>query len=116
MRAANGLVDGFGMKISRMGGLAPMATFRDLCEARHLPHTSDDAWGGDIIAAACTQLGATVNPKLFEGTWIAQPYIAGHYDPTGGITVVDGHIKLPEGPGLGLNPDVAIFSKEVAHF
>lgn len=34
-----------------------MATFRDICEARALAHTCDDAWGGDIIAA-------TVQPRL----------------------------------------------------
>lgn len=40
-----GLVDGFGMKITRIGGLQNMRAFRDLCEARNLPHTCDDAWG-----------------------------------------------------------------------
>ena len=74
--AGTGLVDGFGMKLTRIGGLFPMSCFRDICEARHLPHTADDAWGGDIIAAACVHMGATVNPKTFEGTWLAQPYIA----------------------------------------
>ena len=116
IRAANGLVDGFGMKITRIGGLTPMATFRDLCEARDLPHTVDDSWGGDIIAAACVQLGATVSPKAYEGTWLAQPYIEGHYDPAGGVTVEDGHIALPTGPGLGITPDPTVFSLEVAQF
>ena len=97
-------------------GLTPMATFRDLCEARHLPHTVDDSWGGDIIAAACVQMGATVNPKLFEGTWLAQPYIEGHYDPTQGIAIENGYIPVPGGPGLGVVPDEAIFTRTVASF
>ncbi|MGB1958802.1 MAG: enolase C-terminal domain-like protein, partial [Luminiphilus sp.] len=116
IRAANGLVDGFGMKITRIGGLTPMATFRDLCEARHLPHTVDDSWGGDIIAAACVQLGATVNPKTYEGTWLAQPYIEGHYDPASGVAIEDGHISVPSGPGLGITPDESIFTRTVASF
>ena len=116
IRAANGLVDGFGMKITRIGGLTPMATFRNLCEARHLPHTVDDSWGGDIIAAACVQLGATVSPKTYEGTWLAQPYIEGHYDPSGGVKIEDGHIAVPTGPGLGITPDPTLFSREVAQF
>lgn len=41
-----------------------LATFRDICEARALAHTCDDAWGGDIFAAACTQIAATVQPRL----------------------------------------------------
>ncbi|EHH13890.1 mandelate racemase/muconate lactonizing protein [Mesorhizobium amorphae CCNWGS0123] len=44
--AGTGLCDGFGMKVTRIGGLHAMATFRDICEARSMPHTCDDAWGG----------------------------------------------------------------------
>jgi len=111
-----GLVDGFGMKITRIGGLQPMAVFRDICEARNLHHTSDDSWGGDIIAAACVHLGATVKPKLFEGAWLAQSYIEDHYDSANGVKIIGGHIALPSGPGLGVIPDEGIFTNEVAVF
>ncbi|MCX7890677.1 MAG: mandelate racemase/muconate lactonizing enzyme family protein [Rhodobacteraceae bacterium] len=111
--AGQGLVDGFGMKVTRIGGLQQMAAFRDLCEARSLPHTCDDAWGGDIIAAACTQIGATVAPRLMEGVWLAQPYIEGHYDSRGGVRIEAGHIRLPEGPGLGVVPDDGAFGAPV---
>jgi len=114
--AAGGLVDGFGMKVTRIGGLMPMASFRDICEARNLHHTSDDSWGGDIIAAACVHLGATVKPKLFEGAWLAQPYIEGHYDSRNGIVIRDGYIALPTGPGLGVVPDEGLFNHEIACF
>jgi len=114
--AASGLVDGFGMKVTRIGGLCRMASFRDICEARNLHHTSDDSWGGDIIAAACVHLGATVKPKLFEGAWLAQPYIEGHYDSRNGIVIRDGHIALPTGPGLGVVPDEGLFNHEIACF
>ena len=70
----SGLADGFGMKVTRIGGLQPMSVFRDICEARHLPHTADDSWGGDIIAAACTHIGATVDPKRMEGVASAALY------------------------------------------
>ena len=103
-----GMVDGFGMKVTRIGGLRPMATFRDICDARNLPHTCDDSWGGDIIAAACTHIGATVKPDLLEGVWLAQPYIEGHYDPKNGVKIIDGHIQVPTGPGLGIDADGAV--------
>ncbi|MFJ8863945.1 mandelate racemase/muconate lactonizing enzyme family protein [Streptomyces sp. NPDC102451] len=111
-----GLVDGFGMKITRIGGLHPMRAFRDLCAARNLPHTCDDAWGGDILAAACTHIGATVAPELLEGVWIAAPYIEGHYDPEKGIRIEGGHIKRPQGHGLGIVPDESLFGDPVASF
>ena len=73
-------------------------------------------WGGDIIAAACVQLVATVNPSTYEGTWLAQPYIEGHYNPAGGVTIEGGHIALPVGPGLGVTPDPTAFTREVCTF
>ncbi|TPE51765.1 mandelate racemase/muconate lactonizing enzyme family protein [Amaricoccus solimangrovi] len=114
--AGRGLVDGFGMKVTRIGGLAPMRAFRDICAARNLPHTSDDAWGGDVIAAACVHVGATVRPDLNEGAWIAAPYIDGHYDETAGLRIESGHIALPSGPGLGVTPDADIFGEPIAAF
>lgn len=108
-----GLVDGFGMKVTRIGGLHPMRAFRDICAARGLPHTCDDSWGGDIIAAACTHIGATVQPRLMEGAWIAETYIDGHYDSRNGVKIEAGHIKLPDGPGLGVVPDEGIFGAPV---
>ncbi|MET2831197.1 mandelate racemase/muconate lactonizing enzyme family protein [Mesorhizobium shangrilense] len=112
----DGVCDGFGMKVTRIGGLHAMATFRDICEARSMPHTCDDAWGGDIIAAACTHIGATVQPRLNEGVWLAQPYIEGNFDPENGIKIEGGHIKLPTGPGLGVVPDEGLFGAPVASF
>lgn len=114
--AGTGIVDGFGMKVTRIGGLHAMRAFRDLSAARNLPHTCDDAWGGDIIAAACTHIGATVAPELLEGVWIAAPYIEGHYDAENGIRIADGHIKRPLGPGLGVTPDESLFGAAVVSF
>ena len=114
--AGSGLVDGFGMKVTRLGGLQPMTAFRDICDALNLPHTCDDAWGGDIIAAACAHIGATVRPSLNEGVWLAAPYIEGHYDAQNGVSIVDGHIARPTGVGLGVVPDEAAFGDPVAAF
>lgn len=114
--AGTGLVDGFGLKVTQMGGLHPMRAIRDMCAVRNLPHTCDDTWGGDIMAAACTHIGATVAPHLLEGVWIAAPYIEGNYDPENGIKIQDGHIKLPIGPGLGILPDESLLGSPVASF
>ncbi len=99
-----GVCDGFGLKVTRLGGLSAMRTVRDICAARMLPHSMDDAFGGDIIAAACVHMGATVQPHLLEGVWIAAPYLGDHYDQEDGIDVEEGHIRVPVGPGLGVNP------------
>ena len=114
--AGSGLADGFGFKLTRLGGLRPLATARDICAARRLPHTSDDAWGGDVLAAACVHLGATVAPSLFEGSWIAAPYIDRSYTGESGIQIKDGEIQLPSGHGLGVNPDESLLDRVVAEF
>ncbi|MEB8388730.1 mandelate racemase/muconate lactonizing enzyme family protein [Rhodobacteraceae bacterium KMM 6894] len=114
--AGTGLVDGFGMKLTRLGGLHPMRAFRDICAAQNLPHTCDDSWGGDIIAAACTHIAATVAPSRMDGVWLAAPYIDGHFDRENGIEIRDGHIMRPTGPGLGICPDDAAFGAPIASF
>ena len=111
-----GIADGFGLKVTRLGGLSAMRTIRDICRSRNMPHTCDDSWGGDIIAAACVHIGATVEPQLCEGVWVAAPYIDGHYDPENGIAIRDGWLDVPKGPGLGVVLDKAALGKPVLSF
>ena len=112
----NGVCEGFAFKITRLGGLTKAAVARDLCALRSLPHTVDDAWGGDVIAAACVHLAATVDPRLLEGVWIAQDYIGHHYDPEHPVAVEDGEIAVPQGPGLGVHPDPARLTGTLATY
>jgi L-alanine-DL-glutamate epimerase-like enolase superfamily enzyme len=74
----------------------------------------DDAWGGDIIAAACVHIGSTVDPSRFEGTWIAQEYLEGHYDSESPIKIDQGYIRVPSGPGSGVSPDADVFGSPIA--
>ncbi|MGB1147758.1 MAG: mandelate racemase/muconate lactonizing enzyme family protein [Alphaproteobacteria bacterium] len=110
------LVDGFGLKVTRLGGFFPMTKVRDLCAAHGIPHTVDDSWGGDIITAACVQLGATVDPARLEGVWTAQPYIERAYDKENGPRLEQGTIAVSERPGLGLEIEPGLFGKPVAVF
>jgi|TARA_B110000438_G_scaffold268981_1_gene284987 L-alanine-DL-glutamate epimerase-like enolase superfamily enzyme len=98
------VADGFGMKITRIGGLSNMIAIRDICRDFKRPMTCEDSWGGDIIAAACVHMGATIAPKLLEGVWISDDYTDGNYDEENPITA-GAQIKVPTGPGLGINPD-----------
>lgn len=117
VRAAGlGLCDGFAMKLTRLGGIAPMSVFREICAARNMPHTCDDSWGGDIVAAACVHVAATVAPRLLDGAWIAAPYIEGHDCAAGGVAIEAGQIRLPVEPGLGIAPDAARLGPPVASY
>jgi len=99
-----GVCDGFGLKMTRLGGLGVMTTVRDICSERSMPHTCEDTWGGDIVAAAVLHIAATVEPRLLEAVWTSGNYIEENYDPVNGINVDGGHFNVPSGPGLGVNP------------
>ncbi len=99
------ICDAFGLKISRLGGLNTMATVRDICEARSIPHSMEDSWGGDITSAAILHMSATIKPELLEGVWTSGNYIEEHYDPVNAIRVDKGYFELPQAPGLGISPD-----------
>ena len=101
---SSGLADGFGMKISRVGGLTEMRMVRNVCIDNKIPMSSDDAWGGDIVTAAGVALGSTMPAKLNRGAWISYPYHQIHYDEINGPSIKDGYVPLPEGGnGLGLS-------------
>jgi len=117
LRAVNeGICDGFGLKVTRVGGLSAMRTIREVCQVANLPMSCDDSWGGDIIAAACAHMGATVHARQLEGVWIAAPYIESHYDPHNGPRIEGGHIQLPTGPGLGIQPETSQWGDPVMSF
>ena len=97
--------DGFGLKLTRMGGINAMATIRDICTARAIPHTCEDTWGGDIVFAAVMHVAATVKPNLLEAVWTSGSYIEENYDPVNGINIDGGHFNMPTGVGLGIEPD-----------
>lgn len=114
---SDGVAQGFGMKLSRIGGLTPLRTVRDLCVAHGVPLTIDDTWGGDITAAATVQMGATVPDPFYEGTWISQPYQKRAYGCfTSPVRPKAGTIPIPKGAGLGVEPDLADWDPPVATF
>lgn len=94
-----------------------MRTVRDLCMATRTPISTDDAWGGDIIAAAGVALGATLEPQFSRGAWLAHPYHEKHYDEINGPRIENGFVTLPKGgPGLGLIIDDGQFGDPVAAY
>ena len=77
--------------------------------------SSDDAWGGDIIAAAGVALAATMPSNLNRGAWLAHPYHQAHYDLANGPRIQNGQVALPKGgPGLGLLITDGFFGKPEA--
>ena len=99
-------MDQINLKISRVGGLLPARLMRDAAVGLGLRLMIEDCWGGDIVTAAVAHLAAgTPADALFAVSYMNDwtlEHIAG-YQPrsSGGVGPV------PDGPGLGIEVDVA---------
>ena len=114
---SEGVAQGFGMKLSRVGGITPLRLVRDLCAEHSVPLTIDDTWGGDLTAAATVHVGATVPDHVYEGTWISFPYQDLAYPcRTAPVRPDGGSIVVPTGVGLGVEPDLDAWAPPVATF
>ena len=96
-----GAADGVTIKLSRVGGVTPAATMRDVAAELGLRVTVEDTGGADIDTAAMVQLtlstpaparGATVD----FNTWVTVR------NGTGLPAAAAGRLGLPSGPGLGV--------------
>ncbi len=111
----SGLANGFGMKLTRIGGISAMRAVRDLCLATRVPTSFDDSWGGDIISAACNPVGSTMDPRYSRGAWTSAGYQQGHYDDVNGVRIIDGMVPIPAGgPGLGIVIPEGCFGEPLA--
>lgn len=111
-----GLANGFGTKLTRVGGITAMRAIRDLCIETGTPTSFDDSWGGDIITAAGVHVAATMPEELTRGAWTSHPYHQQHYDEANGPRIVNGRIPIPAGPGLGIEIPNGLFGEPIATY
>jgi cis-L-3-hydroxyproline dehydratase len=99
-------MDQVNLKISRVGGLLPARLMRDTAVQLGIRLMIEDSWGGDVVTAAVAHLAAGTPPDAlfavsFMNDWTLE-HIAG-YEPRSNR----GSGPVPEGPGLGIDVDVA---------
>ena len=102
--AADRAMDVINLKISRFGGLSGARRARDLCVDLGITMTIEDTWGGEIATAAIAHLAAST-PDGFHFQSSAFHDYHSRAIADGGPAVADGHMRVPEGPGLGVTPD-----------
>ena len=104
--ARDGLAEVFGIKLNRVGGLTKAARMRDIA----LAHGIDCyvmATGGSVLAdAEALHLAATIPDDNRLGVWACQDMLTVDIAGGRGPRNIDGHLHLPEAPGLGVHPDV----------
>ncbi len=112
--ARDGLAEVFGIKLNRVGGLTKAARMRDIA----LAHGIDMfvmATGGSVLAdTEALHLAATIPDAHCLGVWACQDMITAEIAGGRGPRNVDGHLHLPEAPGLGVHPDEAALGAPAA--
>ena len=112
--ARDGLAEVFGIKLNRVGGLTKARRIRDIA----LAHGIDCfvmATGGSVLAdTEALHLAATIPDANLLGVWACQDMLTLDIAAGRGPRNRDGHLHLPEAPGLGVHPDEETLGASVA--
>ncbi len=112
--ARDGIAEVFGIKLNRVGGLTKAARIRDVA----LAHGIDMfvmATGGSVLAdTEALHLAATIPDPQCLGVWACQDMLTVDIAGGRGPRNRDGHLHLPEAPGLGVHPDEDTLGEPVA--
>ncbi|MEM6693312.1 MAG: enolase C-terminal domain-like protein [Pseudomonadota bacterium] len=114
--ARDGIAEVFGIKLNRVGGLTKAARMRDVA----LAHGIDMfvmATGGSVLAdTEALHLAATIPDTNCHAVWACQDMITAEIAGGRGPRNINGHLHLPEAPGLGVHPDEAALGAPVARY
>jgi L-alanine-DL-glutamate epimerase-like enolase superfamily enzyme len=112
--ARDGSAEIFGIKLNRVGGLTKAARMRDIA----LAHGIDMfvmATGGSVLAdAEALHLAATIPDAHCFAVWACQDMLTVDIANGRGPRNINGHLHLPETPGLGVHPDEGALGAPVA--
>ncbi|WP_299725852.1 mandelate racemase/muconate lactonizing enzyme family protein [uncultured Tateyamaria sp.] len=106
LRAAElGVLDAVALKLSKFGGLSAMRRARDLSVHLGAEICAECTWGSDIVTAAALHFAASTPQGSLLNTCDLSSYVSPRIAPDC-PTRTNGRIAPPEGPGLGVTPDL----------
>lgn len=108
-------LEGFNLKLNRVGGLTSARLLRDLGQHLGLIVNIEDSWGGDLTTAAVSHLAASTDPRTlqmvsFMNDWTNE-HVAGHQPRS-----QNGFGSAPRGRGLGVIVDDDALGQPFAGF
>ncbi len=113
MRASElGCLDAVALKLSKFGGLSAMRRARDLTVYLGAEICAECTWGSDIVTAASLHFAASTPRGSLLNTCDLASYVSPRLCPDA-PNRENGRIAPPEGPGLGVSPDLDILGSPV---
>ncbi|RZS76953.1 muconate cycloisomerase [Pigmentiphaga kullae] len=98
--AASRSINAVSLKVPKMGGLRAVQTAARVCEVAHLGCRMGANVGSQLLAAHALHLAVAL-PNITYACELAE-FQKLLNDPFEGLKVVDGHLHVPEGPGVGV--------------
>lgn len=102
--------DAVNLKISKVGGLTKARQMRDLCVSAGLAMNVEDSWGSDIATAAISHLAHSTPPRYLLMSTDFNSYVTKD-TAANAPKRVQGRMRAPEGPGLGIQPMMEVLGK-----
>ncbi|MEM6939788.1 MAG: enolase C-terminal domain-like protein [Pseudomonadota bacterium] len=100
-----GCLDAVALKLSKFGGLSSMRRARDLTVHLGAEICAECTWGSDVVTAASLHFAASTPHGALLNTCDLSGYVTPRIAPDC-PTRDKGRIAPPEGPGLGVTPDL----------
>ena len=109
-----GIAELVNIKINRVGGLTRARQLRDFCLATGITMLAMDTGGTVLADTAVAHFAQTIPPASCLGSWSCQDMISFDPAPGQGARVIDGCFRVPDMPGLGVEPDPQLLGEPVA--
>lgn len=107
-----GCLDAVALKLSKFGGISTMRRARDLAVHLGAEICAECTWGSDIVTAAALHFAASTPTVALMNTCDLSSYVSPRLCPDA-PTRKNGRICPPDGPGLGVTPDVSLLGQPV---
>ncbi|RVI99551.1 mandelate racemase [Sinorhizobium meliloti] len=112
---ADDAAEGIGLKISKNGGLTRGRRHRDICLAAGYTVSVQETTGSDIAFAAIVHLGQTVPERNLRSVLECRDMVT-LKTADGPFEVVNGLVRAPKLPGLGITPRLDVLGEPVATY
>jgi L-alanine-DL-glutamate epimerase-like enolase superfamily enzyme len=102
-----GAIDIAQPSVTKLGGITEMVRIIHLCQANAIAVAPHSPYFGPGFIATLHIAAALIEQPLIEVLWLDM--VANPFDPW--VRPVEGRLAVPDGPGLGCDPDLAVLAR-----